>query len=417
MGQAVVQAMRGKVSILTGGVDSHYAIPLILALKQRGFDLEVLGSSEFLASPEFRAANIPFLNAHGTMDARNPWLKKVSRVISAYASLIRYAGRTDSDIFHILWHNNFKLFDRVLLTAYYKSLGKTLVFTAHNVDIDERDGRTGFVSRASLRLMYHMMDHIFVHTEKMKDQLASGFGIARERITVHPYGMNTVAPDSSLTRVEARHRLGISPDEKVGLFFGNVAPYKGLEYVIRAVRIVKSEGLHDLMLIVAGKVKNRQAQPYWDSISRLISEQGLGDSVRTVIGHIPDEDIEVFMKAADVCVLPYVYIYQSGVLILAYRYGLPVVVTDAGSMREDVIEGKTGFVCRSSDAPDLARALSTYFASPLFARREQTRQDVIRYAEARYSWPAIAMTLARVYETVRPTARGAVCVEDARAGR
>src|SRR5206468_5693251 len=109
----------------------------------------------------------------------------------------------------------------------------------------------------------------------------------------------------------------------------------------RAVRIVKSEGLHDLMLIVAGKVKNRQAQPYWDSISRLISEQGLGDSVRTVIGHIPDEDIEVFMKAADVCVLPYVYIYQSGVLILAYRYGLPVVVTDAGSMREDVIEGKT----------------------------------------------------------------------------
>jgi glycosyltransferase involved in cell wall biosynthesis len=410
--------MRGKVSILTGGVDSHYAIPLILSLTQQQFDLEVLGSTEFLASPEFRAADVRFLNVHGTMDASNPLPRKVARVISAYVALIRYAAQTDSDIFHILWHNNFKLFDRVLLTAYYKSLGKTLVFTAHNVDIDERDGQSGLLNRASLRLMYRMVDHIFVHTEKMKIQLQSGYGVASDKITVHAYGMNTVAPDSGLTRADARRRLGIRHDEQVALFFGNVAPYKGLEYLIRAIGLLKREaGAPCPKLIIAGKVKNRRAQPYWESISRLITEEGLGDTVLAAVRHIRDEEIEVFMKAADVCVLPYIYIYQSGVLILAYRYGLPAIVSDAGSLKEDVIAGRTGYVCRSHDAADLARALKTYLASQLFVRREQAHQDIVEWARARYSWKNIAATLARVYETVRSGRETAACAADAHADR
>jgi glycosyltransferase involved in cell wall biosynthesis len=117
------------------------------------------------------------------------------------------------------------------------------------------------------------------------------------------------------------------------------------------------------------------------------------------------------MKAADVCVLPYVYIYQTGVLILSYRYGLPAVVTDAGSMRDDVIEGRTGFMCRPRDAADLARALTTYFSSQLFADGEAARHDIVTFAEDKYSWKAIATTVAEVYETVHParqeTARAA----------
>lgn len=395
-----MHATPNKVSVLTGGVDWHYAGPLTVELARRGLDLEVVGSSEFLELPEFRDANLAFVNAHGHAYSKRTFYQKVRRIFSVYANLGRYAARTDAQIFHILWHNKFKLFDRIVVTSYYKLLGKKLLFTVHNVDIDERDGKSGLTGRASLKFMYGLMDHIFVHTDKMKTQLQATFDVPSDKITVHPFGMNTVPPDSSLTRAEARLRLGVGPHEKVALFFGNVAPYKGLEYLIQALDILQADGLGDVKLIIAGRVKNRQASSYCDSITKMVAERGLHDRVRMETRFIPDEEIEVFMKASDVCVLPYVYVYQSGVLILAYRYGLPTVATDAGSMSEDIVEGRTGFVCRSADAADLARALRQCFTSRLVADRETTRQEILRFAESKYSWKSIAATIAGVYQTV-----------------
>lgn len=390
-----------KVSVLTGGGDSHYAIPLAVALSRRGVDVDVLGSTQFLASEEIRRADIRFVNAHGDMSPGRPRYRKVLRVLRAYVNLAVYAATADTDVFHILWHNTFKLFDRLVLTGYYKALGRKLLFTAHNVDIDERDGTAGVVSRASLRLMYGMMDGIFVHTRKMKAQLERDFHVPGDKITVIPFGMNTVPPRSELTREDARQRLGIGMHEKVALFFGNIAAYKGLEYLIQAVAVLKAQGFDDLKLVVAGSVKGKQARPYWQSITRLIEELGLHDRIRTEIRYIPDDEIEVFFKAADTCVLPYVYICQTGVLFLSYRYGVPAIVTDAGSMSEDVVEGRTGFVCRSSDAADLARALNLCFQSELMTNRPRTRWDIVNFAEARYSWEAITATIAHVYGAVR----------------
>ena len=385
--------------MLTGGGDTHYAIPLTVALSQRGVDVEVVGSDEFVESQEFREAGVRFINAHGDVRPGKPLYKKVLRVLRGYVAIAAYAATADTEIFHILWHNKFKLFDRIVLTGYYRILGKRLIFTAHNVDIDERDGKSSFASRVSLRLMYRMMDHIFVHTHKMKMQLEHGFQVPADKITVIPFGMNTVPPDTRLTRDEARRRLNIGSDDNIVLFFGNIAAYKGVEYLIDALNVLKTQGT-DVKVIVAGDVKGRAARPYWQSITRRIEELELVPLVRTEIRRIADDEIEVFFKAADVCVLPYVYISQTGVLFLSYRYGIPAVVTDAGSMKEDVVEGRTGFVCRSSDAVDLARALSACLRSHLLADRERTRQDIVNFAEARYSWESITATIARVYDAV-----------------
>ena len=82
---------------------------------------------------------------------------------------------------------------------------------------------------------------------------------------------------------------------------------------------------------------------------------------------IPDDETEVYFKAADVLVLPYRHIYQSGVLFLGYSFGLPVLAADVGSLKDEIVEGKTGFVFRPEDPVDLARAIERYFASDLYA--------------------------------------------------
>jgi glycosyltransferase involved in cell wall biosynthesis len=116
--------------------------------------------------------------------------------------------------------------------------------------------------------------------------------------------------------------------------------------------------------------------------------------------YIPDEETEVFFKAADVLALPYRYIYQSGVLFLGYSFGLPVLAADVGSLKEEVVEGETGFVFKPEDAVDLARAIETYFSSNLFSDLNARRLEIRDYAMKRNSWTAVGQSTMRVYAKV-----------------
>jgi D-inositol-3-phosphate glycosyltransferase len=154
-------------------------------------------------------------------------------------------------------------------------------------------------------------------------------------------------------------------------------------------------------LIIAGRIK--ECPDYWERIRRLIEQSDLKGNVMTDLRRVPDELVEVYLKAADVMVLPYRSIFQSGALFLAYRFGLPVVATDVGSFREDILEGRTGFVCRPDDPVDMAKTIETYFASGLFANLEAKRQEIRDYANERYSWERIGEETRKVYERVLQT--------------
>ena len=105
---------------------------------------------------------------------------------------------------------------------------------------------------------------------------------------------------------------------------------------------------------------------------------------------IPDDETEVYFKAADVLVLPYRHIYQSGVLFLGHSFGLPVLAADVGSLKDEIVEGKTGFVFRPEDPVDLARAIEQYFASDLYADLNSRRQEIRDYATERHSWDVVS---------------------------
>ena len=112
---------------------------------------------------------------------------------------------------------------------------------------------------------------------------------------------------------------------------------------------------------------------------------------------IPDDETEVYFKAADVLVLPYRHIYQSGVLFLGYSFGLPVLAADVGSLKDEIVEGKTGFIFRPEDPVDLARAIEQYFASDLYADLNNRRQEIRDYATERHSWEVVGQITMGVY--------------------
>lgn len=381
------------VALLTGGSDKPYVFGLATSLISKGAALDLIGSDE-LDCPEFRGKRgVNFLKLRGSQRPDVSLVRKVSRVSRYYAKLIGYAAIAKPRIFHILWNNRFEFFDRTLLMLYYKLLGKRVVLTAHNVNAGRRDSEDTHLNRLTLRIQYRLADHIFVHTEKAKRELIEEFRVQGSRITAIPFGINNSVPNTDLTPSDAKRRLGISEGEKAILFFGRITPYKGLEYLIAAFERVLAQH-ENYRLIIAGRPD--KCERYWRTIREGIRE----DVQRGILlraGFIPDDETEIYFKAADVLVLPYKAIYQSGVLFLGHSFGLPVLAADVGSLKDDIVEGKTGSVFRPEDPGDLAKAIERYFASDLYADLSSRRQEIRDYATERHSWDVVAQITTSVY--------------------
>ena len=228
----------------------------------------------------------------------------------------------------------------------------------------------------------------------MKLELIEEFGVQEARVTVIPFGINNAVPNSCLTPGEARQRLGIRPGEKTILFFGNITPYKGLEYLVAGFRQVLSQR-ESYRLLIAGRPD--KCEVYWRAIRKDIGEDVQRGRILLRDEFIPDEETEVYFKAADVLALPYRHVYQSGVLFLGHSFGLPVLAADVGSLKDEVVEGKTGFVFRPEDPVDLARAIERYFASDLYADLNSRRREIRDYATKRHSWEVVAQITMSVY--------------------
>jgi glycosyltransferase involved in cell wall biosynthesis len=210
----------------------------------------------------------------------------------------------------------------------------------------------------------------------------------------HP--VNDAFPDTELTPADAKQRLGLKDDEKAILFFGRIRPYKGIEYLLDAFRLLSADKQANYRLIVAGEPK-KGSEEYLHEIQQSVKRDFNEGQVILRIQFIPDEEMETYLKGADVLVLPYKEIFQSGVLFLAYSFGLPVVATDVGSFREEIVEGSTGFLSKPGDPAELAKAIETYFASDLFKSLKVRRQEIKDYANANHSWHAVAALTCNAY--------------------
>jgi D-inositol-3-phosphate glycosyltransferase len=386
-----------KITLLTGGGDKPYALGLAAAVTAAGVVVDFIGSDELDVPELVSNPRVNFLNLRGNQCPQANRVAKMLRILKYYVRLIHYAATAESTVFHILWNNKFELIDRTLLMLYYKMMRKRLVLTAHNVNTRKRDGTDSFLNRLSLRIQYSLSDHIFVHSERMKAELVSDFGRSKDKVSVIPFGINNTVPNTALTIVDAKHQLGVSQCDKTLLFFGNITPYKGLEYLITAfARVLKEDNSY--RLIIAGRVKG--CENYWRTIEQSITSSAIIDRVIQRIEYVPDEETELYFKAADVLVLPYTRVFQSGVLLLGYAFGLPAVATNVGALADDIIAGRTGLVCEPSDPEDLARAIRTYFNSELYENLEARRAQIREFANEQYSWTKVGEILMNVYRSV-----------------
>lgn len=385
-----------ETALLTGCQDRHYAFGLATALAQQGVHIEVIGSDE-IDSPELHTtSNIRFLKFRGTQASNASLSWKISNLLIYYAKLIRHVTRSKPGTLHILWNYKLEYFDRTILMMYYKALRKRVALTAHNVNQAKRDSNDSWLNRFTLKIQYRLCDHIFVHTQKMREELCRDFGVAEEAVTVIPYPINNAFADTELTPPAAKQRLGLGAEDRAILFFGRIVPYKGLEHLLQALRPLVEEKQANYKLIIAGEPK-KGCEEYLREIEKSIERDFAPGQVILQMQFIPDDELELYFKGADLLVLPYKDIFQSGVLFLSYSFGLPVVATDVGSFREEIVEGSTGFLCEPGKPTSLAAAIKAYFESDLYKNLSCRREELKHFANAHHSWNEVAELTCRAY--------------------
>jgi glycosyltransferase involved in cell wall biosynthesis len=261
--------------------------------------------------------------------------------------------------------------------------GYPLVLTVHNV-VPHGSQRP---SLAQERL-YNIPHRIIVHTQSLAQELVERFPSTAERVRIIPHGtlFNDV-PECS--RDAARRSLGLPSDAPIALFFGLIEPYKGVDCLIRAFSQV-AQDLPEARLLIAGK-PNTPVERH----RTLIAELGMSGSIRTDHAFIATERVPLYFGAADVVVLPYLEASQSGVLLAAYRFGRPVIVTATGGLPDTVEHLGNGLVVPPRNESALADALIE-----LLSDRERASEMGGRSREIGlkcYNWRAIARQTMAVY--------------------
>jgi len=152
---------------------------------------------------------------------------------------------------------------------------------------------------------------------------------------------------NKFTRVSAREHLGIKTNNVI-LFFGLIRAYKGLDKLIKAFKLLREE-MPDTTLLIVGECYDDE-----HIYRKLIADEKLEEHTIMINRFIPNEEVEVFFKAADMTCLPYNSATQSGILMMAYGFRIPSVVTDVGGLAELIKEGETGLVVKNND-PDVLK--------------------------------------------------------------
>jgi len=373
------------VTIVANGFQPYYVTDYVNGLAHNGLKVDLLCSDIYDKAKMDPSIN--FINMRGSHDPDAPLAHKLSRVIRYYLRLLAYSSRTENRVYHIQWFR-FNFFEGVVINLLLKLMGKRIVYTAHNV-LPHMQENT--YNRAVFFLIYHIADKIVAHTEFIRKRIVDEFGVPADKVAVVKHGVYNARDEASLDRRKARRLLGLAPDDKVVLFFGNITRYKGLDVLIPAV-MRSRKAIPGLKLIVAGKVSDS----YQDEFDRLIHPASPDEGVLPMPGFVPDDRVEALFKASDVTVLPYLEASQSGVLLLSYAYGRPVIAPDIGSFRHDVIEGKTGHIFRCNDPEDLAGKITLFFDGQ--AESGSSSEEYIKdYANIMYSWESIGAELTGIY--------------------
>lgn len=179
-----------------------------------------------------------------------------------------------------------------------------------------------------------------------------------------------------IERSLALEKYGLDNRKKTLLFFGFIREYKGLDILLKAFAMLDDS----YQLIIAGE-SYTDFSPY----DKLIKECP-NNNILLLQRYIADDEVARLFSCADVCVQPYRSATQSGITAVSYHFDIPMIVTNVGGLKEDVIDGVTGIIVNEINPEAVAVAVRKFFST---ARENDFKEGIARLKKE-LSWEAFA---------------------------
>lgn len=364
--------MKPKALLISHGFQPNYEKGFANGLASSGVAVELIGSDRTLVSdlhPEIKVINL-----RGSQDPLRTRFQKAVNMTRYAAALFGYIQRGKHDVVHLtgLFMTRNKLVGMMEWLA-YRLLAKRCFMTVHNLLPHNQHTR---LNRWIYRMIYRLPEKLIVHTEKMRLGLRDEFGVDEGRVIVMLHGVD--APPERLSVPERASGLRV-------LLFGGLSHYKGTDLFLESLNLLADIPIR---VVIAGECRD---QAYKAQIESLIEALPPNHALQWDRKFIDEQEVGRYFEAADVVMLPYRHIDQSGVLFTAFRFGTPVIASDVGSFRES-LPGYAGMIVPAVTPESFAQTLRVFSAK----KNEFDRERIRRLAESMV-WPETVRPLVEAY--------------------
>ena len=359
----------------------YYTAELSSALASMGHDVGIVmweANPDFVGTgvgdrnEEYRSILHPGVQLEFVRVPERTFSRGIGGNVSAIARMCKLMRRHKPDVLHLHDEGDYRIFAAAMLCR----RRFPIVLTVHDARIHPGYSRhKAWFAGPWLR---KAADCIIAHGSDIRTRLLAEGGVSEGKVFCIPHGPYTIY---------RRWMSAANCEEAKVLFFGRVYEYKGLDYLIRAAPIVRRQ-IPDATFVIAG------SGPDWPRCKALI------ESPECFIlreEKVCEPEVTKLFEEASVVVLPYVEASQSGVLMIAYALGKPVIVTNVGSLTEVVDDGRTGLVVPPRDEVALAGAIVRLLENEDL-RKAMGAEGYAKATSGDLSWGSIAAKTTDVYE-------------------
>ena len=317
----------------------------------------------------------------------------IKRLVKVAEGLLNYAytcikvACDKPDVLHLQWLPFMEVVGwEIPILKFIKRISpKTrLVLTIHNIYPHNMSSERKKAYNARFRKASSLFDDFIVHTKISKEDVFREFGLRAEKVHVCCHGV--FDPKGVTISLEYRK------DGKLHILqFGGQSFYKGTDLLVDAVCGLDDERKKRIETHIVGGISQ--------SFLTELKAKDIDSIITWKAYFLTDEELYQEINAADLIVLPYRNISQSGVLLLSIFFGKLIICSDLPSFKETMQGGEGDglddcLFFKSEEANSLRELFKKYIDGSI---DEEAVRKRIMHLKSQYSWQSAAKATMKVY--------------------
>jgi glycosyltransferase involved in cell wall biosynthesis len=373
-----------KIFIINPGMVDDYVYELATAMSKNNTFVYVFGSNDY------KGKNIKFKNFNYYnyfFDVNNHQkLNDLPRIKSLLKGLLYFfmhfyllycVYKIKPQIIHFQW-SRIAIIDSCFL-YFYKKI--PVVYTMHNTTLNHGDASyTNFLSAGFIYFL-SSVSCILVHTKYSKRKLLKTFQQFKYKTEIISHGLIQFRSENKKNKA-----LFNFTSNNIILFFGNIEHYKGLDILINAMYYLKKENIN---LLIVGR-----GQIALEGLKKISKKLGVEKNIFWRSEYIDEQDVPEIFQLAKVIILPHRHIDQSGVLMSAINFEIPIIASNIGGFSEIIEDGKNGFLFKKGNPENLAIKIKKFFLEDHYKRMSN---QVATLKKQWKTWDEIAIETIEIY--------------------